>query len=126
MIDFSKFGFTIKEQDETYIEYENDILTIQHWKKPNIFIVAIIREKLILLKDDYDYLDETRKGKIPTNIYKVKRGISESEEKLAKMLMNSNFYTYPLFVGELKDETFFEILINAICTNADKIIQCGS
>lgn len=126
MIDFSKFGFTIKEQGEDVIEYENAILTLQHWEKPDIFVLAIIREKLIIPKDDYDYLDEVNAGKTPQEIYKIKEGIGKAEQKLAEILLHANFHTYPLFVGEIKDETFFEILINAVCTDARKLIQCGT
>ncbi len=138
MIDFTKFGFTIKEidgkkaDDNDGTEYENELLDIQHWKKPDIYSISIRRERLLKLKTDKELLELSNKYGKPLSqcpyfeFYEINEKASKSEKQLAEMLLGSNFYNYPLYVGEIKDETFFEILINAICANCDKLVQCGS
>jgi hypothetical protein len=133
MIDFSKFGFTVSEMDgkkcddETATSYENELLEIQHWKKPNVYMVALRRERFIEWKHDYRSINEAIEQKKPnTGGYVIKEGISEPERKFAEQLLGSSFYAFPLYVGAITGETFFEILINSVCTDAEKLMQCGS
>jgi len=133
MIDFLKFGFSISEvdgkkcDDLDAVEYENDLLTIQHWRKPDVCIIGIRRDRFLVYKTKDELsveIDRTKKS--PTTVYKIKEGIGGDERRMAEMLLSGGLWTFPLFVGEVKDETFFEILLSAICTDAGKIIQCGS
>lgn len=133
MVDFTKFGFSIKEvdgkkqDDADTAHYESEHLEIQHWKKPDVYVVAIRRERLIEWKSDFYTEEQAKTLRRPnTGDYVVKEGISESERRMAQMLMSGNFHVYPLYIGAIKGETFFEILINSVCTDADKLIQCGS
>lgn len=133
MVDFSKFGFTIKEidgkkcDDEDAAQYESELLEIQHWKKPDVYIVAIRRERFLEWNSNYYTLEEAKKlGKANIGRHVAKEGLNESEKKMAHFLLSSNFYVYPLYVGAIKGETFFEILINSVCSDAEKLIQCGS
>jgi len=133
MIDFSKFGFSVKEIngvkciDGSGITYENELLEIQYWKNPDIYHIAIRRERFIEWKDDFYSVEEAiRLNKPNTGEYVIKEGISEAEKKFSKYILGSGFYNFPLYVGAIKGETFFEILINSVCTDAEKLMQCGS
>ena len=133
MIDFSKFGFAVKEIngvkciDENGITYENELLEIQHWKKPDIYAIAIRREKFIQWKDNlYSVEEAISLGKSNTGGYFINENISEADKNFAKYILASGFYNFPLYVGTIKGETFFEILISAVCTDTEKIMQCGS
>lgn len=133
MIDFLKHGFSVKEIDrvkcidEAGITYENELLEIQHWKKPDIYIIAVRRERFIVWKEDFYTVEQAlRLGRPNTGDYEIRSEISEAEKKFARHIMASNSYNMPLYVGAIKGETFFEILISSVCTDVEKIMQCGS
>lgn len=133
MIDFLKFGFTVKEIDgkkwdtEDAVEYENELLAIQHWKTPNVCIISIRRERFVVFKSEEELIEEMqRTQKSPASVYRIKEGITDSQRKMAELLLTGNTYNLPLYFGTIKDETFFEILLASICTDVDKIMQCGS
>lgn len=133
MIDFSKFGFAIKEMDgkkcdtEDGAEYDSELLSIQHWKKPNIYVISLRRERFIEWKEDFYTVEQaTKLGKPNTGGYVIKAEISDAEKRFAEQVLSSDFYVFPLYVGAITGETFFEILINSVCMDADKLMQCGS
>ncbi len=121
MIDFLKFGFVVKEingvkcVDKGGVTYENELLEIQHWTKPDICVIAIRRENFIEWRGD------------DTGGYVIKDNISESGKKFARHILDTgSLYNFPLYIGVIKGETFFEILISSVCTDTEKIMQCGS
>ena len=133
MVDFLKFGFSVamvngeREENEDAVEYENDLLTIQHWKIPNVCIISIRRDRFLVFKTEDELSEEIdRTMKAPDSVYKIKEGITDSERRMAEILLGSEMYTLPLYFGTIKEETFFEILLASICTDVDKLMQCGS
>lgn len=127
------FGFTVamvngqKEENEDAVEYENDLLTIQHWKIPNVCIISIRRDIFLVYKTEDELSEEIdRTKRAPASVYKIKDGINGSQRRMAEILLESTMHILPIYFGTIKNETFFEILLASICTDVDKIMQCGS